>query len=74
MSEPVEELGPCADRVALCGEDSCEYAGSSFVCSNCGDIVCWCDGGPPSEADPEGTRCSMCWCGADARMQRGVGA
>ena len=55
---------PSERRNALCGDSSCEYAGSAFECSVCHRQVCWCQGGDGDDVDPEGTMCCECWCKA----------
>lgn len=57
----LDAFDPDATRRALCGDQSCEYAGSAFLCTTCNRLVCWCQGGDRDEVDPEGTMCCVCW-------------
>lgn len=59
--EGIDDLSPSPKRPALCGNPSCCYAGSAFLCSLCGNWVCWCQGGSEDDYDPEGTLCCDCW-------------
>lgn len=51
-------LEPTPTTDCISGEDDCGYGGSGFVCEQCRNEVCWCQGG--TEPGYEFT-CTGCW-------------
>ena len=58
--------GSCGECDAYAKENGLLFA--TFRCSSCGQLVGWCEGGTPTDADPNGDRCAECFCAYDAAL------